>query len=869
MDVQHRGQGLFELRDHRLELLGCEALAGDTLERLELIEIGKLGELGLVKAPEVPAGIEGHGFLASSRRDQENDRSAISDNHTMASHYFGLHDGAGIYLGPGCSANVTGNILQNNQSVNEGKGAGLFAWDCTTVITGNIFKNNKTDLGEGTAIACSGGSHLIAGNTISWNDIGHSAVFITGEASATVSSNIIVQNKSQGIYCYQASPTIVNNMILRNVDSAIACREASPTITNNTMMGNHALLGGAIQCRDGSHATVTNSILWGNVAEEGAAIWIGTNDDPSAVTIRYSDVMGGQASVHTEDGSLLYWQEGMIDEDPRFENPGLDALRITQLSPCLNRGDGAPPGGLPERDFEGDPRAALGYPDIGADEAYQVVASSFQALEARDRAVWYVDAGNEPGPGSGSRADPYRTIIHALQAASDGHTVLVRPGTYRGAIDFQGKAVVLRSDHDGDPYTVDLATETTVIDGEQSWATVQFWRGEGLGAVIQGFTIFNGGSSGVYCTQDASPTVIDNTITGNGCGIELQSSSAFVARNRIMENQGLTTGAGINCFSGAPTITHNLIARNRTGLEAMPTGVGGGIYLSSPQATVANNLFLENRSGVGGGMSIMASYKPPIVRNNTFVNNQASGSGGSLYCWYSKVEVGDCIFWGNGAPVGAELAVRGDWMFPSSLTITYSDVEGGEAGVFVDPDCTLDWGPGMIDIDPAFTDPPRDDYSLKAVSPCVDAGDPAHAPCLDVDRLGGSRLLDGRLDREMRVDMGAHELGNIHLEVSGSATPGGWLTFTTSGTPGLTVFLYVGTQEGASCWPPYGVLRFDIGAPWTASYWGDIPAPGTYDVVVLLPSDLPTPLRLVLQEVGLELGTPAGNTSRAIALTIR
>lgn len=62
---------------------------------------------------------------------------------------------------------------------------------------------------------------------------------------------------------------------------------------------------------------------------------------------------------------------------------------------------------------------------------------------------------------------------------------------------------------------------------------------------------------------------------------------------------------------------------------------------------------------------------------------------------------------------------------PSTLTISYSDVEGGQSSVVVEKGCTLNWGDGMIDEDPLFMTFHGFDYLLDVGSPCIDSGDPS------------------------------------------------------------------------------------------------------------------------------------------------
>jgi hypothetical protein len=49
----------------------------------------------------------------------------------------------------------------------------------------------------------------------------------------------------------------------------------------------------------------------------------------------------------------------------------------------------------------------------------------------------------------------------------------------------------------------------------------------------------------------------------------------------------------------------------------------------------------------------------------------------------------------------------------------------GQDSIHSDPQATLYWGPGNIDIDPQFETGPLGDYHLSYGSPCIDAGNPA------------------------------------------------------------------------------------------------------------------------------------------------
>jgi hypothetical protein len=144
-------------------------------------------------------------------------------------------------------------------------------------------------------------------------------------------------------------------------------------------------------------------------------------------------------------------------------------------------------------------------------------------------------------------------------------------------------------------------------------------------------------------------------------------------------------------------------------------------------------LVLNNSAATyGGGIRCFNEAVPTII-NNLVVGNQAAISGGGIECDSgAQVDIRNTILWDNDAPAGTEM-----WVGPRTgshpvATISYSDVEGGMASVYVYPGSTLNWGSGMIQADPLFRDPEADDYHLMATacgdtldSPCIDTGDPA------------------------------------------------------------------------------------------------------------------------------------------------
>jgi len=408
------------------------------------------------------------------------------------------------------------------------------------------------------------------------------------------------------------------------------------------------------------------------------------------------------------------------------------------------------------------------------------------------------------------------TIQAGIDAAMDGDTVLVADGTYTGLgnkdLDFWGKAITVKSENGPENCIIDC--EGSEADLHRGF---YFHSGEIEDSVVQGFTIQNGYitssaaapyyGGGIYCRY-SSPTITSNTITNNeagryGGGIFCWSSSPKITNNTISGNTANTLGGGISCYnSSSPTITKNTIFGNmvtddgggischhnssptianntifgntatsgggiRCYYYSSPTITdnvitrntvthhGGGIYQEYSSPTIFNNTILGNMAGVRGG-GIYCSNSSPAITNNTIFGNTANTRGGGIYCRIgSFLTITNTILWDNKAAIGKEIYL-GNTADPSTLTISYSDVQGGQDAVHVTSGSTLNWDSGMIDADPLFVTGPWGNYYLSHIacgqsedSPCIDGSDPASS------MIEWTTRIDSVKDSGI-VDMGYH-----------------------------------------------------------------------------------------------------------------
>jgi parallel beta-helix repeat protein len=445
--------------------------------------------------------------------------------------------------------------------------------------------------------------------------------------------------------------------------------------------------------------------------------------------------------------------------------------------------------------------------------------------------------------------DDYPTIQAAINASADGDTVIVRPGTYVENIDFVGKAITVKSEK---------GATVTSIDGSQSGSVAVFQNGEDKDSVLDGFTLTNGTGTpnllghyvggGIYCNV-ASPIINNNVITGNtvaqfGGGIRCEDSCApTITNNTITWNSG-GNGGGISCWGyTSPIIKNNLISVNTA--YGTTQYSGGGIFCDFDSNSVITNNIISGNLAYGNGGGIGCVNSSPIISNNIITENSADGNSGGICCSDgSSMTITNTILWDNSAPNGIEIRI-GSKSGPSTLTISYTDLDGGRSSISIALNCTLNWGVGMIDADPLFVDEVNGDFHLTFTSPCKDTGDNTAVTEL-TDFEGDLRIAYGT------VDMGADEF-YTHLYHTGDATPGGTVQIKFVGVPNTApLALCVGTgvldnaiQTNWGTWWNEWWLKFPIVGPIDL---GSIPSPdGVYVLPATLPPTVPGPYSIPMQ----------------------
>jgi len=386
--------------------------------------------------------------------------------------------------------------------------------------------------------------------------------------------------------------------------------------------------------------------------------------------------------------------------------------------------------------------------------------------------------------------------LHVVTAHDVDNTTLLDGFTITAGNSHDGAGIqLIRSDIIISQCTIEKNRSGSLSgDGFDGWgqgAGISCFRSEPVLLACTFKLNWSGAWGGALHSFRSSPTLRDCFFQANHAGFEggaisFDESDGIVVDSTFQGNWS-TDGGAVFVSEEADCRLTNCRFMGNAGY-----GSGGAVFGAGKNLTIVNGLFSGNLAFMdGGAVALMGS--PARLTNCTFYLNVSEGDlgGGALAVFGATAELTNCILWNQSYEELPLIALQGDDNM-AELIISYSVFKDDEdtEGITRKGLALITKGHGNIDTDPRFQDSAGadeivgtvdDDLSLRAGSPCIDAGDntavPADTDDLDLDDdllehipldlAGQARFADdpdtadtGMTDEPMYleiVDIGAYE----------------------------------------------------------------------------------------------------------------
>ena len=354
----------------------------------------------------------------------------------------------------------------------------------------------------------------------------------------------------------------------------------------------------------------------------------------------------------------------------------------------------------------------------------------------------------------------HATIQAAINAAVDGDRIEVAPGTYTGALNFNGKSIELIGT--GGP-------SVTIVDGNNSTPILlRVNSSENNSTLIQGFTFQRANSN----NSNEGGIRINSDVTMRDC----------VVANNFDEDTGFSARmySGIVVQGGSPRFERVTLHSNTSDANGgfdhwLVPGfyIGGSSTVTIVDSTIRNNLV--DGSGIDhlsapifvNSANAVVNLEQVLIHDNVdslsgltsdqefIVSQGILVMAGVVNLDHVTITRGVAGF--GGSITRGSIVARG-----GSITMNNSIVQGNASGIVGANLITASYsnapavtGTGVVNADPLFIDPANGDFTPGCGSPSLDTANPAST--LTADLAGNVRPADGDGNGSAINDMGAFE----------------------------------------------------------------------------------------------------------------
>ncbi len=682
-----------------------------------------------------------------------------------------------------------------------------------------FFPQDTSEGWRGITISNSGADDKLDYCKISYCNIKdyHSGAMAVFHSSPFIFHSVFSHNKGalgSSLYLENASPQINNTLFMKNKavfgGGAITAISSVIHIENTTITNNHSgKNGGGIYLQNGSQCLFKNSILYNNSStSQGHNVALG---EYTAIRFKYSDIDTSTADwiYYSGENASTFgnfnWGIGNISTDPLFTLPLQGDFTLQADSPCIDAGD--PNENVSDEPFPHGYRLNMG--TLGGTAKAQTTNRVSLAVspnplnfgnvgkELAKNRILYLKNGSLTAVHLNALISS-NSIHFSSEFFSDNPSRLLLEGGETDSIKIKFTAPVFTdsiysaqiflSSEELPSLSVPVQARVTTISGIDGgrisgvltvdkspyfiYGPLEVERGETL-QIDPGVVLYFQKNCGLTVGENARLLAfgsvndsirfcpVDTSLGWLGISFKNSADDDTLAYCSIAYCKGKTNGGGIDIISSSPTLAHLRISK----CEALDAG--GALYVDNGSLLLTQSLICNNKAQTRGG-AIYAQNASLTFVNATIVQNKSFGVGGAVFAeGKENATFMNSILWGNEADyLGSTIYLMGS---AASIAFRYSDVDTlSDSWLFNNNYnswaalATLNWGSGNIALAPRFENANAGNFTLKANSPCIDAGKP-DSLLADIEDLENPGMPLWPALGELRNDMGAFGGGSHQL----------------------------------------------------------------------------------------------------------